>query len=142
MGDLVGDCVGSSADVFESVAAEIIGAMILGATLAGEHGIDSPVSYMLFPLVVHCMDILVSSVGILTLRATSASESPMTAMTRSYRVTAVLAVIGFMICVRLMLHVEDAPMAWLHFCGCGAVGIVNGYIFILSTQYYTDYEYK
>ncbi len=142
VGDLVGDCVGSSADVFESVAAEIIGAMILGATLANEHGVDSPISYMLFPLVVHCMDILVSSVGILTVYVKSSTEPPMAALTRAYRITAALAVIGFMICVRVMLHVEDAPQAWMHFAGCGAVGIVNGYVFILSTQYYTDYEYK
>ena len=36
VGDMVGACAGSSADIFESVAAEIIGSMILGATLARE----------------------------------------------------------------------------------------------------------
>jgi len=30
VGDNVGDCAGSMADVFESIAAEIIGTMILG----------------------------------------------------------------------------------------------------------------
>ena len=42
--DMVGDCVGLSADVFESVAAEIIGAMILGSTLANETGMDATTS--------------------------------------------------------------------------------------------------
>lgn len=142
VGDLVGDCVGSSADVFESVAAEIIGAMILGSTLAAEAGLDNPVSYMLFPLVVHCMDIIVSSVGIMFMRASAASESPMVSMTRSYRITACLAVVGFLLCVRILLHSEEAPSAWIHFAGCGFVGIVNGYVFIQSTQYFTDYEFK
>ena len=50
---MVGDCCGSSSDVFESVAAEIIGAMILGATLAREAGIADPTPFMFFPLVVH-----------------------------------------------------------------------------------------
>lgn len=139
---MVGDCVGSSADVFESVAAEIIGAMILGSTLAKEHGLKENVSFMLFPLAVHAMDILVSSVGIMTLRAGSSTENPMVAINRSYKITAVLAILGFLLCVRLLLHVEDHPNAWLHWAACGGIGIVNGYIFIQSTRYYTDYEYK
>ncbi|RHY98922.1 hypothetical protein DYB26_014487, partial [Aphanomyces astaci] len=47
---MVVECVGSSADVFKSVAAEIIGAM----SLAKESEIESPV-----------FDIVVSSIGIL-----------------------------------------------------------------------------
>lgn len=142
VGDMVGDCVGSSADVFESVAAEIIGAMILGSTLAAEHNMSSTVNYMLFPLAVHAMDIIVSSVGIMLVKVGSNSDAPMAALNRSYRITAVLAIIGFLVCVRLLLHVEDQPNAWLHWAACGGVGIVNGYIFIQCTQYYTDYEYK
>jgi inorganic pyrophosphatase len=63
---MVGDCVGSSADVFESVAAEIIGAMILGSTLANEAKMDDyqAAKFVFFPLVVHAMDIFVSSIGI------------------------------------------------------------------------------
>jgi H+-translocating diphosphatase len=82
----VGDCVGSSADVFESVAAEIIGAMILGSTLAKEHGMESVLPFMLFPLCVHAMDILVSSFGIMTVTATGGrSDNPMDSLNRSYR---------------------------------------------------------
>lgn len=134
--------MGSSADVFESVAAEIIGAMILGSTLAQEHGLQGNVSFMLFPLAVHAMDILVSSVGILSLRAGSSTENPMVAINRSYKITAVLAIIGFLICVRLLLYVEDRPDAWWNWAACGGIGIVNGYVFIQSTRYFTDYEYK
>jgi Na+/H+-translocating membrane pyrophosphatase len=42
VGDNVGDCAGRGADLFESIAAEILGAMILAgqlATDAGEIGI-------------------------------------------------------------------------------------------------------
>lgn len=34
MGDNVGDCAARGADLFESIAAEIISAMILGGTMA------------------------------------------------------------------------------------------------------------
>jgi hypothetical protein len=45
----------------------------------------------------------------------------MAALTRCYRITAVLAIIGFGICVRVLLYVEDKPSAWLHFYACRAV---------------------
>lgn len=64
----------------------------------------------------------------------SCSENPMDTLNRSYRITAILAVTGFLVCVRVLLYVEDRPDAWLHFAACGVVGIVNGYIFIQSTQ--------
>ena len=65
VGDNVGDCAGSMADVFESIAAEMIGTMILGATLAKECGMQDDVEmYVFFPLMVHSLDLVVSMVGI------------------------------------------------------------------------------
>ena len=63
---MVGDCVGSSADVFESIAAEMIGSMILGGVIAKEGAVDDPMLFVFFPIVVHAFDIIVSSVGILS----------------------------------------------------------------------------
>src|SRR5207248_10992569 len=55
VGDNVGDCAGRGADLFESTAAENIGAMILGSGLAlANPGVFNPaqvVGLMLFPLV-------------------------------------------------------------------------------------------
>ena len=87
VGDMVGDCVGSSADVFESVAAEIIGAMILGSTVATEAGMANDkqgIKFIFFPLVVHAMDILVSSAGIFFVGMTkdTADSDPMKALQR------------------------------------------------------------
>lgn len=142
VGDMVGDCVGSSADVFESVAAEMIGAMILGSALSREADLPSAMTFMFFPVVVHAMDIVVSSVGILFVTpAAHSATNPMDQLTRGYRVSFGLALIGFAIISRWMLYVEAHPWAWLHFFGCGVVGMMTAYIFILSTQYYTDYVY-
>ena len=86
VGDMVGDCVGSSADVFESVAAEIIGAMILGSTVANESNMSSKQAarFVFFPLIVHAMDILVSTAGISFVGMTqdSANADPMKALQR------------------------------------------------------------
>lgn len=41
VGDNVGDCAGQAADVFESISAEIISAMILGAQLTHEANLST-----------------------------------------------------------------------------------------------------
>jgi len=145
VGDMVGDCVGSSADVFESVAAEIIGAMILGSTLATEAGMDSSVTskFLFFPLVVHAMDIIVSSIGIAFVGGqTRADSNPMIQLQKGYRVALGLSVVGFYIITHLLLNDPANPGSSFKYFLCGIVGMVCAYIIVLSTQYYTDYDYR
>ncbi|CAA9991145.1 vacuolar-type H+-translocating inorganic pyrophosphatase, putative [Plasmodium knowlesi strain H] len=73
VGDNVGDCAGQCADLFESISAEIIASMILGGTLC-ENGIISEKRanyFVLFPLFVHSMDLLVSTIGVYLVRTRS-----------------------------------------------------------------------
>ena len=44
VGDNVGDCAGRGADLFESISAEIIGAMLLGGALATSQRLPDEVS--------------------------------------------------------------------------------------------------
>lgn len=140
---MVGDCVGSSADIFESIAAEIIGAMILGGSLAKEAGLSSPLAFVFFPVMIHAFDIIVSSAGILAVGGSrsTATKNPMTLLKRGYAVALFLAFFGFMLASRWLLHDPRYPSAWLHFFGCGVAGMITSYIFVLSTQYNTDYNY-
>lgn len=151
VGDMVGDCVGSSADVFESVAAEIIGAMILGSTVVTEAGLDDDqiIRFLLFPLVVHAMDIIVSSVGISTVKMNNSGgigeSNPMVQLQKGYRVAIGLAICGFYIITWWLLDVEDPETgnsSSFRFFLCGIVGMACAYVIVLSTQYYTDYEYR
>jgi H+-translocating diphosphatase len=145
VGDMVGDCVGSSADVFESVAAEIIGAMILGSTLAEEAQLDSyhASKFVFFPLVVHAMDIIVSSIGIAFVGRTrdTADSDPMKQLQKGYRVALFLSIVGFYIITHQLLGTPDNPSASFQYFLCGVVGMVCAYIIVLSTQYQTDYAY-
>lgn len=50
------------------------------------------------------------------------------------RVSFGLAFVGFAMISRWLLYVDAHPSAWMHFFGCGLVGMVTAYIFILSTQ--------
>jgi len=146
VGDMVGDCVGSSADVFESVAAEIIGAMILGSTLATEADLSSDVGtkFVLFPLLVHAMDIVVSSIGVAVVgRGAYGGDTsdPMVQLQKGYRVALGLSVVGFYFITAWLLDDPESPGSSLKFFWCGVVGMVCAYIIVLSTQYYTDYKY-
>jgi len=93
------------------------------------------------------LDLIVSACGLLTVSPNSLiakavnSPNPMDGLTAGYRITFALAFVGFGIATRVLLHVDTHPEAWLHFFGCGIVGMITGFIFILSTQYFTDYAY-
>jgi H+-translocating diphosphatase len=121
IGDNVGDCagnyfsiwkfdlmrlnalfVGQCADLFESISAEVISAMILGGTLGEKANLPENlrIGYMLFPLAVHCLDLIVSSIGIFFTRTKEGLpeykpdygqlEDPLTVMKRGYIISVVL----------------------------------------------------
>src|SRR5439155_15940026 len=98
VGDNVGDCTGRGADLFESTAAENIGAMILGSGLAlANPGVFSPeqvLGLMLFPLVARAFGLVASIIGVLVVKARE-DEDPMPAPNRRYIWIAVPAVLGF-----------------------------------------------
>jgi len=143
VGDNVGDCAGRGADLFESTAAENIGAMILAAGLYSANaavftsGGLTLIGVLLFPLVARAFGIIASMVGILTVR-TKDTEDPMKALNRGYMVTAILVIIGFYIASRWLLG--DAY--YLNFFFCGIIGVLTSVAFVLITQYYTEYRYR
>ena len=118
MGDNVGDCAGRGADLFESIAAEIVSAMILGGTILdtafkhdcqpGSDGCDMAEGYVLFPLAVHAMDLIVSSIGIMVVKANSNTEDPMDVLKRGWLYSVALASVGFFAITRMLLHSEQA----------------------------------
>jgi len=147
VGDNVGDCAGRGADLFESTAAENIGAMILGATLALTAQANNItfaagiIGVMLFPLVVRAFGLLASIIGIMVVR-TREDADPMAALNRGYYVTTILSAIGFGVGCKWLLATEQAPQAWLNFWFCGLIGLATAMAFVYITQYYTEYKYR
>ncbi|MES2357007.1 MAG: sodium-translocating pyrophosphatase [Gemmatimonadota bacterium] len=137
VGDNVGDCAGRGADLFESIAAENIGAMILGVILFSQFGIAG----ILFPLVIGGLGLLCSIVGVMSVR-TREDADPMQALNRGYYVTAALVTIVFFFATRWLLNPISAPDAWWHFFICGLIGIATSIAFVFITQYYTEYRYR
>jgi len=148
VGDNVGDCAGRGADLFESTAAENIGAMILGATLAhaaAASGIRfsyGVLGVMMFPLVARAFGIIASVIGILSVKLKNEQEDPMAALNRGYFYAAALAMVGFGATAYWLLNSPDHPAAWWHFFLCGLIGVVTSILFVFITQYYTEYRYR
>jgi K(+)-stimulated pyrophosphate-energized sodium pump len=129
VGDNVGDCAGRGADLFESTAAENIGAMILGIVL---YLITGNAVWVLFPLVIRSFGIFASMIGVLLVKAKE-GENPMSALNRGYFIAIGLSLIGMVVTVIVMLGTE---YTWL--IGAGAVGIAASVVIVFITQYYTE----
>jgi K(+)-stimulated pyrophosphate-energized sodium pump len=135
VGDNVGDCAGRGADIFESTAAENVGAMILGAALYPVFGLRG----ILFPLIVLAINLIASIVGVLVVKTTE-TEDPMRALNRGFYVTSALALAGFAGAVYAMLNGPNVAPLWL--LGCGVIGLVTAFLFVWITQYYTEAKYR
>ena len=142
VGDNVGDCAGRGADLFESTAAENIGAMIIGVGLYPFFGLKG----ILFPLVARAFGLVASIVGIMVVKCKE-NEDPMAALNRGYYVTSILAAAGFLAASYYMLQVDstkypEATLAWFYFFLCGVIGILMAQAFVYITQYYTESKYR
>ena len=98
VGDNVGDCAGRGADLFESTAAENVGAMILGIALFPVFGMGG----ILFPLLARAFGLIATIIGVFTVKCRE-DEDPMNALNRGYLVTTLLAMVGFAVAVYLLL---------------------------------------
>jgi K(+)-stimulated pyrophosphate-energized sodium pump len=128
VGDNVGDCAGRGADLFESTAAENVGAMILGAALFPVFGVKG----ILFPLIVHAINLIASFVGVFVVK-TREDEDPMHALNKGFYVTSALALAGFAGAVYLMLNGPLVRPLW--FLGCGVIGLGTAFLFVWITEY-------
>jgi K(+)-stimulated pyrophosphate-energized sodium pump len=142
VGDNVGDCAGRGADLFESTAAENIGAMIIGVGLFPYFGLKG----VLFPLVARAFGLIASIIGIVIVKCRE-DQDPMSALNRGYYVTSALAIVGFFIATQWLLQVDpvkypQAASAWFYFFLCGVIGIAMAQLFVYITQYYTEYKYR
>jgi K(+)-stimulated pyrophosphate-energized sodium pump len=150
VGDNVGDCAGRGADLFESTAAENIGAMILGVALFQA---TSNVGWILFPLVVRAFGLIASMLGLLWIRPSvvtepdkAAGKDPgeiaMNQLNIGYFITCGLSIIGVFLGSYLLLNGNNITSSngiapWVWFGLAGTVGILLSIAFVFITQYYT-----
>ncbi|QLL25480.1 sodium-translocating pyrophosphatase [Actinobacteria bacterium IMCC26103] len=84
VGDNVGDCAGMAADLFESYAVTLVAALILGKAAFGNEG-------LIYPLIVPAIGILTAVIGIFLTKMRSTDKSAMSAINRSFFLSAVIS---------------------------------------------------
>jgi K(+)-stimulated pyrophosphate-energized sodium pump len=84
VGDNVGDCAGMAADLFESYAVTLVAALILGKAAFGNEG-------LIYPLIVPAIGILTAVIGIFLTKLRSTDKSAMSAINRSFFLSAVIS---------------------------------------------------
>lgn len=146
VGDNVGDCAGRGADLFESTAAENIGALILGASLFAANiavfDRSQQVGVILFPLIVSALCLIASIIGVMVVRTREDTDNPMKALNMGFYVTAALAAAIFGGVCYFLLYTPKAPNAWINFWACGIIGLLMSVAFLFITQYYTESNYR
>jgi len=151
VGDNVGDCAGRGADLFESTAAENIGAMVLGLSLFTFWTTVVPddmrwteteaLVWIFFPLVARSFGIFASLVGVLTVRLRNEEKDPMSGINMGYYVTCILAAIFFYFATYYMFS-DKIGDKFLYFFGAGMIGIALSIVIIYITQYYTSGSWR
>jgi K(+)-stimulated pyrophosphate-energized sodium pump len=132
VGDNVGDCAGRGADLFESMSAENIGAMILGVAI---YTVTQDIAWIMFPLVLRSFGVFATIAGLISVpffTKEDGTQNPMTPLNYGYYLVSVLSVVGLGITTNVLL---GDPWYWFFFCG--VVGILTGIAFVYITQYYT-----
>ena len=108
--------------------------------------------FILFPLIVHSLDLLVSTIAVFfvytkpghpsTDKLYGPLEDPLNVLKRGYYVSLGLAMIGLFFICRSFLYIESLPSAYLYFYLCSVVGVIVSFLFVAITQYYTDYNFS
>ena len=86
VGDNVGDCAGMAADLFESYAVTLVAALILGKAAFGVEG-------LVYPLIVPAIGIVTAVIGIFLTKLRSTDKSAMTAINRSFFLSAIISAV-------------------------------------------------
>jgi K(+)-stimulated pyrophosphate-energized sodium pump len=132
VGDNVGDCAGRGADLFESMSAENIGAMILGVSI---YAVTGDLEWIIFPLVLRSFGIIATIIGLASVPffAKDGMRNAMTPLNNGYFIVSGLSIVGLAITTNVMLGDE-----WWRFFICGCIGIATSVAFVYITQYYTS----
>jgi K(+)-stimulated pyrophosphate-energized sodium pump len=131
VGDNVGDIAGRGADLFESITAENIGAMILALTPAvwALFGVKG----LIFPLMARAFGLIGALIGTFFVYSRK-NEDPFMSLTRGLVVTGIICAFGFFVLTQVLLNGE------LNFFFASLVGIIGAILVAWITDYYTSYR--
>ena len=143
VGDNVGDCAGMAADVFETYAVSLIGAVLVGALTIGQ---GAPVVY---PFILGGLAIIASIIGIIFVNMTGAK--PASALMGGVLVSTLVSAVAFWpvtqslfaggLKARDIMSGQEASYSAGGIYFAAIVGLLMTGAAVLITNYYTSTEY-
>ncbi|MDQ3546248.1 MAG: sodium-translocating pyrophosphatase [Verrucomicrobiota bacterium] len=139
VGDNVGDCAGMAADVFETYAVSLIGAILIGSlTIANEP------AAVIYPFVLGGISVLGAILGILFVNLTSLKPGP--ALMGAVGASALVSAILFWPATHMMfpngLTISGVERSSTSLYFAALVGLALTGIVVLITNYYTSTAYR
>ncbi|MDP6858530.1 MAG: sodium-translocating pyrophosphatase, partial [Verrucomicrobiales bacterium] len=144
VGDNVGDCAGMAADVFETYAVSLIGALLLGTLNTSIEGTSQVVALTL-PFLLGGIAIIGSILGVLwvNLRKGGAARVLMEGV---FVASLFSAIVYWPVCTWIVpeggLQMKSGTYTGIDLFGCALVGIVMTFAIVLITNYYTATQYR
>ena len=139
VGDNVGDCAGMAADVFETYAVSLIGALLLGTLQAG-----ADQAALIFPFLIGGIAIVGSVIGILWVNIRKGAASRL--LMEGVFVASLLSALAYWpVSSGLFpngLAIKGEVYSAVDLFGCAVVGIIMTFAVVLITNYYTATKYR
>ncbi|MEM3832611.1 MAG: sodium-translocating pyrophosphatase [Thermoprotei archaeon] len=147
VGDNVGDCAGRGADLFESISAENIGSMIIGA---GLYMLTNNMYFIFFPIIARAVGLIATIIGALAVRPKEPSTKlvdgsnivvekekevlikPVSSLRNGLVVSTILVAILFYFVITGMLGLAAIYLYFASLTGLAAALLIE-----LVTEYYT-----
>lgn len=142
VGDNVGDCAGMAADVFETYAVSLIGAVLIGSLTATG---DSVSAALVYPFLLGGVSVVTAVVGILFVNFMKLP--PTKALQGGVFTSAILSAVAFWPLTH-ELFPKGVEIAGKGVCSADSVffasiiGLVMTYVVLLITNYYTSTEHR
>src|SRR4051812_19080712 len=139
VGDNVGDCAGMAADVFETYAVSLIGAILVGALTVA----SSPAA-VVYPFVLGGISVLGAIIGIVFVNVTN--MKPGTALMGAVGASALVSAVLFWPATHMLFPNGIAPGGIARSANAlyasALVGLVLTFVVVLITNYYTSTAYR
>ncbi|MGD2019596.1 MAG: sodium-translocating pyrophosphatase [Thiohalocapsa sp.] len=144
VGDIVGDCAGTAADLFETYAVTMVASMLLGGLLLREHA----ATLIVYPLVLGGVSLLASVAGTYFVEAKDDGEARIMALLyKGLTAAGVIAFLLFIPITWLMLpptlalpSTGEVVSRW-GILGAAGVGLGLTGLMVVITEYYTGTDY-
>jgi K(+)-stimulated pyrophosphate-energized sodium pump len=143
VGDNVGDCAGMAADVFETYAVSLIGAILVSALPGTVTDGGNAVAYLMYPFMLGGLAVIASILGIVFINV--GAMKPASALLAGVALSAVVCALLFWPLTYVMFPGTDAALnmpAWLTIYIPALVGLAMTFITVMITNYYTATQYR